>query len=289
MYLYLSFLRRFPAAAGALAFSFGCLTAAAQPGAPVAPAQAVDLEALTTTELAARQAAGVDTVLVPIGGTEQSGPHMALGKHNVRVHHLADEIARAWGRAVVAPVLAYVPEGTVTPPQGHMRFTGTISIPTPVFEGVLEGAARSFHQHGFRHVVFLGDHGGYQHCLEAVAKRLNKDWKGGSGGPAVLALTGYYRAAEDFDGMLKAQGFSSAEIGLHAGLADTALMMAVDPSLVRVDRLRGAGVDQGADGVRGQPARATAALGQPGIRHIIATSVAALRAQLPPVSSPPSP
>jgi creatinine amidohydrolase/Fe(II)-dependent formamide hydrolase-like protein len=178
----------------------------------------------------------VDTVLVPVGGTEQSGPHMALGKHNVRVHFLAGEIARAWGRAVVAPVLAYVPEGTVTPPQGHMRFTGTISIPTPVFEGVLEGTARSFHQHGFRHVVFLGDHGGYQHSLEAVANRLNKEWKGGSGGPAVLALTGYYRAAEDFDGMLKAQGFSTAEIGLHAGLADTALMMAVDPSLVRVDR-----------------------------------------------------
>jgi creatinine amidohydrolase/Fe(II)-dependent formamide hydrolase-like protein len=60
--------------------------------------------------------------------------------------------------------------------------------------------------------------------------------EGRCGGPAVLALTGYYRAAEDFDGMLKAQGFSTAEIGLHAGLADTALMMAVDPSLVRVDR-----------------------------------------------------
>jgi len=286
MHLFLTFLRRFPAALGALAFSFGGLTAAAQPGTSGAPGQPVDLEALTTTELAARQAAGVDTVLVPVGGTEQSGPHMALGKHNVRVHFLAGEIARAWGRAVVAPVLAYVPEGTVTPPQGHMRFTGTISIPTPVFEGVLEGTARSFHQHGFRHVVFLGDHGGYQHSLEAVANRLNKEWKGGSGGPAVLALTGYYRAAGDFDGMLKAQGFSTAEIGLHAGLADTALMMAVDPSLVRADRLRGAGLDQGADGVRGQPARATAALGQPGIRHIIDTSVAALRAQLPPVSPP---
>lgn len=281
MHLYLSFLRRFPASVGALAFSFGCLTASAQAVEAVPPGKSVYLEALTTTELAAQQAAGVDTVLVPIGGTEQSGPHMALGKHNVRVHALAGEIARTWGRAVVAPVLAYVPEGTVSPPQGHMRFTGTISIPTPVFEGVLEGAARSFRQHGFRHVVFLGDHGGYQHSLETVAKRLNKEWKGGTDGPAVIALTDYYRAAEDFDGMLKAQGFSTAEIGLHAGLADTALMMAVDSSLVRVDRLRGVGVDQGADGVRGQPARATAALGQPGIRHIIATSVAALRALLP--------
>uniref|UniRef100_UPI00131F0C04 creatininase family protein n=1 Tax=Ideonella sp. B508-1 TaxID=137716 RepID=UPI00131F0C04 len=118
-----------------------CLPSVQAASPPTDPAASVELERLTTTELQARQQAGVDTVLVPIGGTEQSGPHMALGKHNVRVHFLVDEIARSWGRAVVAPVLAYVPEGAVTPPAGHMRFTGTISIPTSVFRGLLESTA----------------------------------------------------------------------------------------------------------------------------------------------------
>ena len=59
-------------------------------------------------------------------------------------------------------MIAYVPEGAIDPPAGHMRFTGTISIPDAVFEAVLEGAARSFRQHGFRDVVFIGDHDGYQ-------------------------------------------------------------------------------------------------------------------------------
>lgn len=243
------------------------------------PASSVYLEELTHTELSARMRAGVDTVLIPIGGTEQSGPAVALGKHNVRAHLLAGRIAQALGHAVVAPVIAYVPEGAIHPPQGHMRFAGTISIPDAAFEGMLEGAARSFHEHGFRHVVFLGDHGGYQRNDERVADKLNREWKPAPGvtGPAVLALTAYYRAYEDFDAKLRALGYSAAEIGVHAGLADTALAMAADLSMVRVGELRAAGVAGVSAGVRGDPTRATAALGQPGLDHVVQVSVAALR------------
>ena len=93
----------------------------------VAPAQAqapdtVVLEELTWTELRAFVRAGKTTILLPIGGTEQNGPHMALGKHNARVKALAERIAKNLGNALVAPVLSYVPEGSVQPPTGHMRF-----------------------------------------------------------------------------------------------------------------------------------------------------------------------
>src|SRR4030095_16906720 len=83
-----------------------------------APAS-VFLEDLTSPELAARVRAGATTVIMPIGGTEQNGAHMALGKHNVRVRLLSERIARSLGNAVVAPVIAYVPEGNVNPPTGH--------------------------------------------------------------------------------------------------------------------------------------------------------------------------
>src|SRR6476659_187769 len=82
----------------------------------------VFIEDLTWTELRDRIAAGATTILVPIGGTEQNGAHMALGKHNVRVRALAEKIARSLGNALVAPVVAYTPEGGVDPPTGHMRF-----------------------------------------------------------------------------------------------------------------------------------------------------------------------
>jgi creatinine amidohydrolase/Fe(II)-dependent formamide hydrolase-like protein len=256
--------------------------AAIAAAAPVRAAEAaapVDLEALTSPELAARIAHGTTTVLVPIGGTEQNGPYMVLGKHNVRAHVLADEIARRLGNAVVAPVIAYVPEGSIHPPAGHMRFAGTISVPEAAFEAVLEGAARSFRQAGFRQVVFLGDHGGYQAGEQHVAERLNREW---AHDPAcrVQALTEYYRVTETaYVDALKAKGFSESQIGVHAGLADTSLALAVDPALVRADALARAGAaPTPAEGVRGDPRRASADLGQLGVQRIVESSVAAIRA-----------
>jgi creatinine amidohydrolase/Fe(II)-dependent formamide hydrolase-like protein len=236
----------------------------------------VQLEELTWTELRDRIAAGTTTVLIPIGGTEQNGPHMVLGKHNVRARVLADEIAKRLGNAVVAPVVSYVPEGAVNPPQAHMKFPGTISIPDAAFKSLLEGAARSFRQHGFRDIVLLGDHGGYQKDMEEVAARLNREWQ--STPVRVHALTEYYRVTETkYPAQLQQRGYSQAEIGTHAGLADTSLALAVDKSLVRADVLSHAGTLTVKDGVHGDPHRASAELGQLGVREIVETSVAQIQ------------
>src|SRR6185369_9361300 len=124
-----------------------------------APASAkIFLEDLTWTELRDLVGAGTTTIIIPIGGTEQNGPAMALGKHNVRVRFLAARIAERLGNALVAPVVSYVPEGTIDPPAVHMKFPGTITISDATFEQLLESAARSFKLHGFRTIVLIGDH-----------------------------------------------------------------------------------------------------------------------------------
>ncbi|MDD2924344.1 creatininase family protein [Rhodoferax sp.] len=240
-------------------------------------AKTVFLEELTSVELRDKVAHGVTTILVPIGGTEQNGPHMVLGKHNVRVKALAGQIAQRLGNAVVAPVLAYVPEGAISPPQAHMRFTGTISIPPDTFENLLVAAARSFKQHGFRDVVFLGDHGGYQKNEVRAAEKLNKAWAGDTRYRA-YGLTAYYEAAQaPFSQELRARGLSDTEIGTHAGLSDTSLALAVDPSLVREVWLRPAAKIGAADGVYGDPRKASAELGQMGVRIIVDQSVQAIQ------------
>lgn len=231
------------------------------------------VEELTSSELAARVRAGATTILVPIGGTEQNGAHMALGKHNARARALAQRIAAALGNALVAPVIAYVPEGRIDPPTAHMRYAGTITTPDAAFEQVLESAARSLRAHGFRDIVFLGDHGSYQKDEQAVAARLDREWS--SGGARVHAVPEYYRAAAaGFAKLLRARGFSDAEIGTHAGLADTALTLALDPAMVRGDALAQAA---STPGVEGDPARATAALGEAGVELIVSDTVAAIR------------
>ncbi len=234
----------------------------------------VQLEKLTSTEVRDRVASGSTTVIIPVGGTEQSGPFVVLGKHNFRVAALSEQIARQLGHTLVAPVIAYVPEGAIVPPAAHMRFAGTISIPDAAFEAMLEGAVRSFRQHGFQTIVILGDHGGYRKNLERVAQKLNQQW---SRQPAVrvIALSEYYRlSSAGFDALLKNRGFSDAEIGTHAGLADTSLTLAVDKNLVRPMT----GKPGAADGVSGDPRRASADLGQAGIQMIVDGSVAAIRA-----------
>lgn len=238
-------------------------------------AAATPLEALTSTELRDRIAAGATTVLVPIGGTEQNGAHMVLGKHNVRVRVLADRIAQKLGDTIVAPVIAYVPEGAINPPTAHMRWSGTISIGEAVFEAVLLDAARSLRQHGMRTVVLLGDHGGYRASLERVAKRLNREWRGSA---RVLPLPEYYRAAQkDMAAMLRSTGHTDAEIGRHAGLADTSLAMAADGGLVRAAAL--AAPPASGSGVDGDPRRARADLGERGLELIVEVAVEAIRAQ----------
>lgn len=266
------------ALAVALALTLLCLGGAARAAPP-----SVFLEALTWTELRDAIRAGTTTVIVPVGGTEQNGPHLALGKHNVRVKLLAGKIATALGNAVVAPVLAYVPEGSIDPPAAHMRFAGTLSIDAATFEALLESTARSLRRHGFREMVLLGDHGGYQASLQKVAARLNRAW---ATDPAasrcrVHALAEYYQASgAGHAQLLAARGFSAAEIGTHAGLADTALALAIDPALVRMDQLQRAAKAGDREGVWGDPRRATAELGQLGVDHIVAASVAAIRERM---------
>ena len=158
-----------------------------------------------------------------------------------------------------------------------MRFPGTISVSDDALRKVLESAARSFRQHGFRDIVFIGDHGDYQNLMQAVATTLNREWLKSRTPIAARAhaVEEYYRASSSgYAQLLKERGFRDDEIGIHAGLADTSLSLAVDPNLVRAERM--ALPVTPADGVRGDPRRASAELGRLGIELIVNKTVAAI-------------
>jgi creatinine amidohydrolase/Fe(II)-dependent formamide hydrolase-like protein len=150
-------------------------------------------------------------------------------------------------------------------------------VPDETFEKRPEYAARSFKLHGFHDIVFLGDHGGYQKDNRIVADRLDREW---AATPVrVHAVGEYYRVTQtEYVQALKGRGYRDDEIGTHAALADTSLMLAVDPHLVRADRLNSGaklGPDDGVYG--GDPRRSSAELGQLGVDLIVAETVAAIR------------
>lgn len=253
-------------------FTSLCLLVASSALAAEVP-DTVFIEELTWTEVRDAIKAGKTTIIFPTGGTEQNGPHMVLGKHNFIVKHAAEQIARRLGNALVAPVLAYVPEGGIDPPSGHMQYPGTISLPDEVFMKVTEYAARSFRVNGFKDIVLIGDSGPNQKALQSVARLLNKQWA--KSNVRVHSVPEYYNESS-FRAWLQSQGEKPDDIGTHAGIADTSQLMAVNPNGIRKDKLA-AGGDRKLPGVSGNPARASVAYGKKGLELKIEAAVAQIR------------
>jgi creatinine amidohydrolase/Fe(II)-dependent formamide hydrolase-like protein len=212
------------------------------------------IEAMTSRELAMRITAGANTLLVFSGGTEASGPHLALGKHNYRVYRYATQIADSLGNTLVAPVLPFAPNSPVLE-----QYPGTISLTDQTFSDVNEQLVRSMAASGFRYIILMSDHLNSQRPLKTLAARLD----------STLSKTGV-RVFFSSDGYAKARGQIEAGIarqghvpGGHGGLWDTAETWAVLPAAVRVGYLAAGDTTHfgngplDAAGVSGDPCPAT--------------------------------
>jgi creatinine amidohydrolase/Fe(II)-dependent formamide hydrolase-like protein len=262
------------AAGGLLAWSAG------RPGAAPAVPESLGIADMTSPQVRAAVAAGWRTAILPSGGLEQNGPHMVIAKHDHIMRWAARRIAAELGRTLVAPVISFTPQGGWDPPEGNMAFPGTIGVTEAVFEGLLEGVARSLRAAGFTALCMVADHGGSQAPQARLAARLDAAWA--PGGVRVLSVGAFYRAAAVQEEWLRRQGETAASIGTHAGLADTSELMAVHPAgvdLARVEGRRGAAL--AALGASGDPSRASAARGEAILPLRVAAAVAEIRAALP--------
>ena len=226
---------------------------------PTRPPDTVFIDELTWEETRDLMKAGKTTVIVPTGGTEKNGYHMVLGKHNYVVSYAANQMARKLGNTLVAPVIQYVPEG-----DPDRQSFGTISLPSPAYDALLDAAARSLKAHGMKEILFIGDSGGNQAGMVAVAKALNEEWKGQ--GVTVFALTAYYEQGRvTYRAWMDAAfDYGDTIVGSHAGISDTSQMLHVYPAGIRKDRIMpwGGPADSG---VTGDPMKSTAEIGRMGI------------------------
>src|ERR1700732_452965 len=219
----------------------------------------VAIKDMTWVEVRSAIDTGYTTVIVPTGGIEQNGPHMILGKHDYIVRWTAARIAGALGRALVTPVIPFVPEGDYDPPDGHLRFPGTVGVSEQAFAGMLDGIARSLKAGGFTTICFTADHGGSWKPQAEVAARLTREWAQQQ--IRVIDVSDYYADAAQTD-FLKAQGETPATIGQHAGIADTSELMAVHPQGVDLGRFADAAFTLEPNGVSGDPMRASVERGR---------------------------
>ncbi|MET7680499.1 mycofactocin biosynthesis peptidyl-dipeptidase MftE [Streptomyces sp. NPDC005423] len=203
-------------------------------------------------------------VLVPVGSTEQHGPHLPLDTDSVIARAVAQRAASALpsgpaGPALVAPVLAYGASGE------HAGFPGTVSIGHEALGAVVVELVRSLSLWAGR-VVLVNGHGGNTATLDTVVPRLRAE------GHAV-AWTGCGVPGGD----------------AHAGRAETSLMLHLAPDTVRMEHavagdtrpLRLLLPDLMARGIRalspsgvlGDPAGASAAEGRRTLEAIVSAAV----------------
>lgn len=222
---------------------------------PIDIHDSVWLEELTWMEIRDLMADGMRTVLIPTGGIEQNGPYLVLGKHNVILRATMDAVARKLGDALVAPIVAFVPEGDHEPASGHMRYPGTVSVTQETFQAILTDVATSMKTHGFEDVILLGDSGGNRDGMAAVAERLAAQWEGS--GTRIHYVPEYYTF--DYNGWIADQGIEEVIEGLHDDVRHSSIMMLVDPTTVRMEERMRAG-NFSINGVELAPVEATLAL-----------------------------
>jgi len=245
---------------------------------PIAAVDSVFIEDLTWMEVRDALKAGVDTVIVPTGGVEQNGPYLVTGKHNVVLRGTTEAIARKLGKTLVAPIVPFVPEGDIDPPTQHMLYPGTISVSEATFRALLTDICSSLKTHGFTKIVLIGDSGGNQTGMKAVAATLSDKWK--DTGCQIVFIPEYYSAAP-VTKWLESQGIKQVSEGLHDDFAMEATMLAIDPNSVRMKQRLAAGNFR-INGIDLSPAGKTIEIGKQIINLRADTTIEALRKALTP-------
>lgn len=197
------------------------------------PIEAVDnvfIEDLTWMEVRDAIRAGKDTAIVATGGVEMNGPYLVTGKHNVVLRGTTAAIARKLGNALVAPIVPFVPEGDIDPPTGMMRYPGSITVTDATFQSLLTDICASLRANGFKNIILIGDSGGNQDGMKAVAANLSAKWTDGK--TRIKYIPEYFNYA-DVQKFAKEQGINQVDEGLHDDYPMTAVMMSVDPDSVR--------------------------------------------------------
>jgi len=220
--------------------------------------------------------ADADLAVLPVGSTEQHGPHAPLGTDSITATAVADAGTDAYDGAVL--VTPTIPVGVSAE---HRQFPGTLWLAPDTFRAVVSDVVESLASHGVSRVVVVNGHGGNVPALGEVCAALTRD------GVAYTVPFTWFDAIEADPG--------------HAGHVETSVLQAVAPDTVREDRREPgadtwgewvAGVDLAVDtieftenGVVGDPTTADAASGEALLAtaaDALATVLAAVAARDPP-------
>ena len=241
-------------------------------------------ETLTWEEIGELRAAGIDLCLLPVGATEQHGPHLGVGMDSRNATLLCQAVSRETG-APVLPTLSY---GCSL---GHShRWPGTLSLSPQLLIDTVVAIFDWLHGSGFHRLLLVNGHVGNAAPLRCAVDVIRSRWDDGLARVCNLG---------EISPRVRAEFFADAE-DWHANAAETSLMLALAPDLVRPDKITAADDEDrtaglvfphpvnrtSRNGVTGFPSRATRAAGERLFRNLVedlASLVRRARAEQPPL------
>ncbi|MGW5652695.1 creatininase family protein [Streptomyces humi] len=178
------------------------------------------LTAVELRALAARDA----VVLLPVGATEQHGPHLPTGVDDLlaaEVCHRAALLATEHTGVVVAPSIA------TGLSEHHMAFGGTLSISLPTLHALLRDLCRSMIRAGFSRILIVNGHGGNMTALNALTTELTAELS------TPIAFASYFGVGRE----VVRETLETQDGLMHACEGETSMMMAAYPELIRGEHL----------------------------------------------------
>jgi creatinine amidohydrolase len=163
--------------------------------------------------------------IMPVGATEQHGPHLPVGTDHFAVEHIARAAAAAAALTIPVVVAPTLPFGSS---QHHLPFGGTLSLSTETYYKVVYELAESLIIGGFRRIFIVNGHGGNQELIQLVARDLALKH------PVHMAAASYWTTA--WEAMIAVTTEGPTRMPGHAGMFETALVMALRPELIREPR-----------------------------------------------------
>jgi creatinine amidohydrolase len=238
-----------------------------------------------------REKAPSSLAILPVGATEQHGPHLPTGTDTFAVEWIAREAARLISDKISVFVAPTLPFGSS---HHHLPFSGTFSFTTETYFRVVSELVDSLLIDGFTHVFVLNGHGGNNELIQLAIRDMAQKK------PAKLAAASYWTIAWNALSALEPNRFGG--VPGHAGAFETSLVQALRPDLVveprpqrdvqRKDlvltpqyRLERTGSWQEIDGYSDSPANGDGERGQ----HYLDTIAGAVAAAFTEFFSAPSP
>lgn len=175
---------------------------------------------MTWPELEAAMAE-IRLVVIPVGSTEQHGPHATFATDSVRAYEFSLRLAeRLYPEVLVVPVMPF----GVSP--HHMAFPGTITLAPETFMQVLYEVVESLTEHGFERFLFVNGHGGNRPALDLLVQRIRRE----------LDVLAAWVSISELASDVVQRGKVAAVIG-HACESETSQLLYLAPWAVREEAL----------------------------------------------------